>query len=165
MSLEHLDAKAQEILQLYEYPKAAMLPLLWLVQESEGYIALESEVWVAGLVGVGRSQLREVVSFYTMFHDQPVGRREVRICTSLPCLLRGSGRVMERVQEQLGIAPGETTANGEVTLTEVECLCACELSPMGQLDEHFTGPLDDETLDALLRAARGGGIHDIVESM
>jgi NADH-quinone oxidoreductase subunit F len=153
MSLEHLDAKAQEILQLYEYPKAAMLPLLWLVQESEGYIALESEVWVAGLVGVGRSPVREVVSFYTMFHDQPVGRREVRICTSLPCLLRGSGRVMERVQEQLGIAPGETTANGEVTLTEVECLCACELSPMGQLDEHFTGPLDDEALDALLRAA------------
>jgi NADH-quinone oxidoreductase subunit F len=153
MSLEHLDVKAQEILQLYEYPKAAMLPLLWLVQESEGYIALDSEVWVAGHVGVGRSQVREVVSFYTMFHDHPVGRREVRICTSLPCLLRGSGRVMERIQEQLGIAPGETTANGEVTLTEVECLCACELSPMGQLDEHFTGPLDDGALDALLRAA------------
>ena len=67
-----------------------MLPLLWLVQESEGYIALESEVWVAGLVGVGRSQVREVVSFYTMFHDSPQGRHSVRVCTNLSCSLRGA---------------------------------------------------------------------------
>jgi NADH-quinone oxidoreductase subunit F len=153
MTLSGLEDRAQEILRLYEYPKAAMLPVLWLVQEPEGYVALESEAWVAELLGVARSQVREVVSFYNMFHTSPVGRRELRICTSLPCLLRGSGRVMEQVQERLGIAPGETTAGGEVTLTEVECLCACELSPMGQLDEAFVGPLDGEALDSLLQTA------------
>ena len=153
MTLRALEDRAQEILQLYEYPKAAMLPLLWLVQEREGYIALESEAWVAELLGVTRSRVREVVSFYTMFHERPVGRRELRICTSLPCRLRGSGQVLEAVQKRLGIAPGQTTADGALTLTEVECLCACEMSPMGQLDEAFAGPLDDEALDEVLRAA------------
>ena len=153
MSFEHLDAQAREIIALYEFPKAATLPLLWLVQESQGYVSLESEGWVAEHVGVTRTEVREVVSFYTMFHQQPVGRRELKICTSLPCLLRGSGEVLQTVKERFGISPGETSADGAVTLTEVECLCACEMSPMGQLDEDFVGPFDAETLEATMRAA------------
>jgi len=153
MSFEHLDAQAREIIALYEFPKAATLPLLWLVQENQGYVSLESEGWVAEHVGVTRTEVREVVSFYTMFHQQPVGRRELKICTSLPCLLRGSGEVLQTVKERFGISPGETSADGAVTLTEVECLCACEMSPMGQLDEDFVGPFDAETLEATMRAA------------
>ena len=76
MSLSELEGRAGEILQRYEYPKAAMLPLLWLVQETQGYVAPDAEVWVAGVLGVTRSQVREAVSFYNMFHTQPVGRRE-----------------------------------------------------------------------------------------
>ena len=155
MSFEKLEVEAQEIIARYEFPKAAMLPLLWLVQENQGYVSLESESWVAGLLDVSRTEVREAVSFYNMFHTEPVGRRELRICTSLPCLLRGSGQVMREIQEELGISPGETTPDGEVTLTEVECLCACELSPMGQLDEAFVGPLDSETLDTVVKKALG----------
>jgi len=154
MSFEKLEVEAQEIIARYEFPKAAMLPLLWLVQENQGYVSLESESWVAGLLDVSRTEVREAVSFYNMFHTEPVGRRELRICTSLPCLLRGSGQVMREIQEELGISPGETTPDGEVTLTEVECLCACELSPMGQLDEAFVGPLDHyETLETVVQTA------------
>jgi NADH-quinone oxidoreductase subunit F len=153
MSFEHLDAEAREIIALYEFPKAAMLPLLWLVQENQGYVSLESEGWVAQHVGVTRTEVREVVSFYTMFHTQPVGRRELKICTSLPCLLRGSGEVLQTVKDRFGISPGETTPDGLVTLTEVECLCACEMSPMGQLDEDFVGPFDPETLETVMQAA------------
>ena len=105
MSFEHLDAQAREIISLYEFPKAAMLPILWLVQENQGYVSLESEGWVAEHVGVTRTEVREVVSFYTMFHTQPVGRRELKICTSLPCLLRGSGQVMEEVRSTSGSHP------------------------------------------------------------
>jgi NADH-quinone oxidoreductase subunit F len=153
MSLEHLEAKARETVALYEFPKAATLPLLWLVQEDQGYVSLESEAWVAEHVGVRKTEVREVVSFYTMFHTQPVGRRELKICTSLPCLMRGAGEVMQTVKDHYGISPGETTEDGLVTLTEVECLCACEMSPMGQLDEDFVGPFDPETLEATMRAA------------
>ena len=148
-----LEAKARQILQRYEQPKAAMLPLLWLVQENQGYVSQEAEAWVGHILGVARSHVREAVSFYIMFHTKPVGRRELRVCTSLPCLLRGCGDLLGRIQEQLQIRPGETTAGQEVTLTEVECLCACEMSPMAQLDKTFIGPLEGETTDTLLRAS------------
>ena len=153
MTFAKLEPRAAEILQLYEQPKAAMLPMLWLVQEEQGYVSPEAEVWVGEILGVTRSQVREAVSFYNMYHTQPVGRREIRVCTSLPCLLRGSAEVMKQVQERLQVAPGETTPGQEVTLTEVECLCACEMSPMCQLDETFVGPLDEKTLDTVLQAA------------
>ncbi len=147
-----LEAKAQEILQRYEQPRAAMLPLLWLVQETRGYVSPEAEAWVGRTLGVALSHVHEAVTFYYMFHTRPVGRRELRVCTSLPCRLRGAGRVLDRIRESLKIGPGETTAGGEVTLTEVECLCACEMSPMAQLDETFVGPLEGGTIDAVLRA-------------
>jgi NADH-quinone oxidoreductase subunit F len=148
-----LAAKANSILQRYEHPRAATLPLLWLVQENQGYISQEAEAWVGHTLGVARSHVREVVSFYNMFHSNPVGRRELRVCTSLPCLLRGAGNVLDRIKERLKINPGETTPGREVTLTEVECLCACEMSPMAQLDQTFVGPLDGPTLDSVLAAA------------
>ena len=153
MKLSDLEPRVEEILQLYEQPRAGMLPVLWLVQESQGYVSQEAEIWVGRVLGVARSQVREAVSFYNMFHTKPVGRRQLRVCTSLPCLLRGAREVLDQIQDRLKICPGETTQGGEVTLTEVECLCACEMSPMAQLDETFIGPLEGETLDAVLEAA------------
>jgi len=153
MKLSDLQPKAEEILQLYEQPKAAMLPLLWLVQENQGFVSEEAEAWVGRIMDVARSHVREAVSFYTMFHTKPVGRRELRVCTSLPCLLRGAGNVLDQIKERLKICPGETTPGQEVTLTEVECLCACEMAPMAQLDERFVGPLDDATVDTVIRDA------------
>ena len=131
MKLRDLEGQAEEILERYEYPKAAMLPLLWLVQENQGYVSPEAEAWVGRLLGVSISYVREAVSFYNMFHTKPVGRREIRVCTSLPCLLRGAGDLLDRIKENLKISPGETTPDARVTLTEVECLCACEMAPHG----------------------------------
>ncbi len=153
MNLADLEVRAEEILGRYETPKAAMLPLLWLVQENQGYVSREAEAWVGRILGVARSHVREAVSFYHMFHIEPVGARELRVCTSLPCRLRGSGNVLGRIEEKLGIRPGETTPDRKVTLTEVECLCACEMAPMAQLDETFVGPLDEGMLDVVLQAA------------
>ncbi len=149
MSFAHLETRADEIVGLYKYPRAAMLPLLWLVQADQHWISPEAEAWVAGRLEVAISKVREVVSFYNMFHAQPVGRRELRICTSLPCVLRGSGALLEKLEDTLGIKPGETTPDGALTLTKVECLCACEMSPMVQLDERFIGPVDADDAGAL----------------
>jgi NADH-quinone oxidoreductase subunit F len=153
VTLAALEPQAREILQRYDEPRAAMLPLLWLVQESFGCVPPGAELWVGGLVGVAVSHVREVVSFYTMFRTTAAGRRELRVCTSLPCMLRGSDRVLAQLKASLGITPGQTTADGALTLTEVECLCACELAPTGQLDERFVGPLEPGTLDGILRDA------------
>jgi NADH-quinone oxidoreductase subunit F len=154
--LSDLEVEAKEVLGRYEFPKAAMLPLLWLVQQRQGWISGEAEAWVGRLVGVSIAHVREVVSFYNMFHTQPVGRRELRVCTSLPCMLRGAGELLDRIKQDLKIGVGETTPGGEVTLTEVECLCACEMAPMAQLDERFVGPLDGSAVDCVMRDALAG---------
>ncbi len=153
MRLSDLEGQTGEILERYEHPKAAMLPLLWLVQDNQGYVSREAEAWVGRILDVARSHVREAVSFYNMFHTRPVGRRELRVCTSLPCRLRGAREVMDRIQEGLKIHPGETTPGLEVTLTEVECLCACEMSPMAQLDERFVGPLEGGAVEAIIQDA------------
>ena len=153
MTLSELKGPAEEILRQYEYPKAAMLPLLWLVQQHQGYVSQEAEAWVGTQLGVARSHVREAVSFYNMFHTELVGRRELRVCTSLPCLLRGADNLLEQIEGRLGIRPGETTPGGEVLLTEVECLCACEMAPMAQLDERFVGPLEGATIDTIVQDA------------
>ena len=153
MTLKEMEDAAEEILRRYEYPKAAMLPVLWLVQQNQGYISPEAEAWVGHLLGVSIAHVREAVSFYNMFHTQPVGRRELRVCTSLPCRLRGGHDVLERIKDGLKISPGETTPGQEVTLTEVECLCACEMAPMAQLDERFVGPLDGGAVATLIEDA------------
>ena len=154
MKFAELDGQAREILRRYEVPRAAMLPVLWLVQQRHGHIAPEAEAWVSGILGVSPAQVHEVVTFYSMFHTEPVGRRELRVCTSLPCVLRGSDALLDQIEQALGITPGETTPDGEVTLTEVECLGACEMAPMGQLDERYLGPLVGGTLEAALTDAR-----------
>jgi NADH-quinone oxidoreductase subunit F len=153
MKLSDLEGEAIGILRRYEYPKAAMLPLLWLVQENLGYIDGEAEAWVGRVVGVSVAHVREVVSFYHMFHIKPVGRRELRVCTSLPCVLRGAGNLLDRIREELKVEPGETTAAREVTLAEVECLCACEMAPMAQLNERFVGPLEGGAVEMIVQDA------------
>jgi len=153
VTLAELEPQAREIIQRYEEPRAAALPLLWLVQENLGSVSSEAEFWVGLQLGMAVSHVRELVSFYSMFRMKPAGRRELRVCTSLPCLLRGANDVLARIRDQLKISPGETTPDGELTLSEVECLCACELAPMAQLDEQFVGPLEGGTLEALLRGS------------
>jgi NADH-quinone oxidoreductase subunit F len=152
VSLSHLEGEAREILCRYEYPRAAMLPLLWLIQQNLGYICPEAEDWVGSLVGVSIARVREVVSFYNMLHTEPGGRRELRVCTGLPCVLRGAGDLLASLKDSLNIA-GETTPGREVTLTEVECLCGCEIAPMAQLDGRFVGPLEGGAVQNILADA------------
>ena len=153
MNLSDLEGQARELLDRYENPKAAMLPVLWLVQQNQGYISAEAEAWIGRLMGVSVAHVHEVTSFYNMFHSIPVGRRELRVCTSLPCVLHGANDLLDRIKGELKIGPGETTPGREVTLTEVECLCACEMAPMAQLDERFVGPVEGETVDRIIRDA------------
>jgi NADH-quinone oxidoreductase subunit F len=153
VNLAALEPRAREIIKRYDEPRAAMLPLLWLVQADVGHIPPEAERWIGALVGVAVSHVREVVSFYSMFRTRAAGRHELRVCTSLPCMLRGAGEVLAQLEARLHIRPGETTSDGGLTLTEVECLCACEIAPAGQLDEQFIGPLDSGSIEAIARDA------------
>ncbi len=153
MNLQALEPKAAEILVRYEDKRAATLPLLWLVQENHGFIPPEGEQWVADKTNQAVVHVREVVSFYTLYHTQPVGKHHIQVCVSLPCVLRGARKALAQLEERLGIGPGQTTPDGKVTLSTVECLCACESAPMAQVNDRYVGPLTSETMNILLEHA------------
>ena len=144
-----LDKQAAEIIARYEEKRAAMLPLLWLVQEKIGSIPPEGEAWVGEKLDVSIAHVREVVSFYTLYHTKPVGKQHVQVCMSLPCLLKGSAQVLTQMKERFGIGPGQTTPDGTVTLSTVECLCACEAAPAAQINDQYVGPLNPKTLESV----------------
>jgi NADH-quinone oxidoreductase subunit F len=149
-SLEAIREEAEGIVARYEYRQAAMLPVLHLVQSRLGSISSEAEEWVATLLGAAPAHVHEVVTFYTLFHRQPLGRYHVQVCTNISCWLQGSERCLQQLSRRLGIQPGQTTADGRFTLSTVECLCACEQAPVVQLNDAYVGPVSPELIDQLI---------------
>ena len=135
---------------LYPDKQGALLPALRLAQEVFGYVSLEVEEYVAGLFTMSPAHVHEVVTFYTLFFQQPTGRRVVSVCHNLSCHLLGSKSIVEHLTRRLGVEVGETTADGRVTLLTVECLCACEQAPMMQVDDRYEGLLTPEKVDRIL---------------
>jgi len=135
---------------LYPDPRAALLPVLQLAQEAFGFISPDVEEYVAGLFDLSPAHVHEVVTFYTLFFTKPVGRHILSVCRTLSCHLLGAPDVVAYLKERLGIEVGETTKDGMVTLFTVECLCACEMAPMMQVNDRYEGHLTREKIDRIL---------------
>ena len=146
--------EVRRLQSLYPDKRGALLPVLHLAQDTFGYVSLEVEVYVAGLFGLTPAHVHEVVTFYTMFFQQPKGRHVVAVCHNLSCHLLGAKTIIDHLTERLGIEVGETTADGRVTLLSVECLCACEQAPMMQVDDRYEGNLTAGKVDQILRSLR-----------
>ena len=139
---------------LYPDKRAALLPVLQLAQDTFGYISLEAEEYVARLFDLSPAHVHEVVTFYTLFFREPKGLHVVSVCHNLTCHLLGAPRVLAHLKEKLGVDVGGTTKDGRVTLLSVECLCACEMAPMMQVDDRYEGPLTPERVDRILDGLR-----------
>ena len=148
--LKKLDAEAAIILAKYDKKNAAVLPLLHLAQDKMGFVTPEAEAWVSRWTEVPVVHVHEVVTFYSMYHQKPVGKHHIRFCTTTSCMLMGGEKVLEHLKKKLGINNGETTPDGKVSLEEAECLCACEVAPMMQVDDKYHGPLTEEKVDKIL---------------
>lgn len=141
----------EQLLECYPRKRAAMLPTLHLAQEQNGHISPEVEAYVAELLEVPVVDVHEVLSFYTLFSDKPMGRHHIRVCCSLSCWIRGSDSVGKALLEKLGIEDGEMTEDGRVSWETVpDCLGACEIAPMMQVDGYFEGNLTEETIDRIV---------------
>jgi NADH-quinone oxidoreductase E subunit len=148
-------ARFERILERYPRKRAAMLPTLHLAQEQLGYISPEVEEYVAGLLEVPIVDVREVLSFYTLFFQKPMGRSHIRVCASLSCWIRGGDEVTAHLRELLGIEEGEVSEDGSLSWEVVpDCLGACEMAPMMQVDGRFEGNLTRERIDGILRNNR-----------
>ena len=147
-------AEVRRLQSLYPDRRGALLPVLHMAQDTFGYVSLEVEEYVAGLFGLSAAHVHEVVTFYTLFFQQPKGRHVVAVCHNLSCHLAGAPEILAHVKARLGIEPGETTEDGRITFQAVECLCACEAAPMAQIDDRYELNLTREKVDQLLEALR-----------
>ena len=151
--VEELRARIDAVCASYPERRGGLLPALHLVQERTGWISRDVALEVAEIFDIRPNEVMEVVSFYNMFRAKPEGRHHVYVCTNLPCSLRGARTLLERLEAHLGVAAGETTPDGRITLGHEECLGACGYAPMLRVHATYHENLDlaraKEILDAL----------------
>jgi NADH-quinone oxidoreductase subunit E len=145
-------AEVRRLQSLYPDRRGALLPALHLAQDVFGHVSPEVEEYVGTLFDLSPAHVHEVVTFYTLFFQRARGRHVVAVCHNLSCHLAGARGIIERLRARLGIEPGETTEDGRVTFLTVECLCACEMAPMLQVDDRYEGNLTPEKVDRLVDA-------------
>lgn len=151
-----LAAEAEKLIERYPpgRSRSALVPLLHLVQERDGYVTEKGMNEVAEILEITSAQVRSVATFYTMFHFKPKGRHVISMCQNIACSLNGAEKLIDSLEEHLGIKCGETTGDGQFTLERVECLAACDLAPMLQIDyQAMHGPLSGDAAVALLESA------------
>ena len=147
------DEKTAKIFQRYppERKSAALIPALHVAQELHGWLKPEAMDYVAEQVGVPATRVREVVTFYTMFHLKPVGKKHIQVCVNLACWLRGSDKLVEKCRSAIGEVQNQPTADGKLSWCEVECLASCTMAPAAMINDKYVEPLTPEKLDAELR--------------
>lgn len=144
------EREMHDIFSRYPNKQAACIPLLHLCQEQHGWVSDEVIAFVAQACEVSAAHVKGVVTFYSLFNQQPVGRHQVWVCRTLSCALRGAGDILRHCEHRLGIREGETTADGAVTLRTAECLAACGQAPVMQVDKTYHENLTIEKVDAIL---------------
>jgi NADH-quinone oxidoreductase E subunit len=147
----------QEIAAGYPDSRSATLPALRIAQERHGgWLPAQAFVEVADALGLTPAYCQAVASFYDMFHLEPVGRHLVEVCTNLSCGLVGAQHVLEAFERELGVAPGETTEDGEVTLRTIECAGGCGWGTVVAVDHRYREPVRPDEVPAIVEELRGG---------
>lgn len=153
------DKTKQEILELqkkYPQKRSALIPSLHLAQNEVGYLPRDIQDEVAKLFGLEPNEVNSVVSFYEMFHEEPVGKHILHVCKNVSCMLRGADGIISSLCSKLKVEPHEISPDGEFTIIPSECLGACDLAPMMIVDEKVIGPVQEKDLDKILEEAKRG---------
>lgn len=155
---------ALEIISHYPRPKSALIPLLHLAQEQNGYVTREAMVHLGELVGVTSAEVYGTASFYEMFRFEPVGKYLVNICGTMSCALMGAGKLMHHAEAKLGIKAGATTADGMFTLAHAECQAACTEAPTLQVNYRFRYKVTNDDFDTLIDDLKSGKLSNEIPS-
>ncbi|MGC8641999.1 MAG: NAD(P)H-dependent oxidoreductase subunit E [Isosphaeraceae bacterium] len=154
---EPLREKIRALFPRYPSKRAVTLPALHLVQEHLRCVPLQAMAEIAELLEITPAEVHDTMSFYGFFPQAPVGEVRVWICRSLSCMLRGGDELLEHACHRLQIEPGETTADGKLTVEYAECLGLCDMAPAALADDgRVFGPLDEASVDAMLEELKRG---------
>ena len=149
---------AKEILARYppDRSRSAVMPLLRLAQERDGWVTPEAIAEIGDILGLSSAEVLAVASFYSMYHLKPKGRHVISVCHNLTCNLMGAERVIEHLEDTLGVdSEGHTTADGAFTLERAECLAACDAAPCLQIDyDTLHAKVTPESVESLVEELR-----------
>ena len=148
--------RAHETIGKYPRPKSAVIPLLHLAQEQNGWITNEAMTQIAELTGVSAAEVLGTGSFYEMFKFHPVGKYLINICTNISCQLLGAEELLHHAESSLGISDGETTEDGLFTLEDVECIAACTEAPCFTVNYRYFHRANEHVLDEVVADLRSG---------
>ena len=146
------EARIDALIAKYPRKRSAMLPILHAVQNEQGKISEEAIQYVAERLDANPIEVYEVVTFYTMFFTEQIGKYHIQLCRTLSCMLCGFEDVLEHLEKKLGIKPGQVTPDGKFRLSEVECLGSCSTAPAMQLNFDYHEELTPEKVDEILKA-------------
>jgi len=146
--------KIEKLRAQYPTSQAALLPVLWIAQEQEGWISEEMMREIGKLLNLPYGHILGVVSFYTMYHAEPQGKYHIEVCTNISCLLRGSDGILQAVERHCGAKPGQTSPDGKWSVSEVECMGACGGAPMLAIGEEYHENLTPESTAKLLASLK-----------
>src|ERR687892_26668 len=147
-----VEAEIDRHLEKYPVMRSAILPLMFIVQRERGYLDPPGVAYLAKRLKLRITDIWEVATFYSMLHTEPVGKYHIQVCRTLSCKIMGADKITRYCADKLGINPGETTADGRFTLSEVECLGSCGTAPMFQINFDYHENLTPEKIDQVLNA-------------
>ena len=146
--------KAKELLKIYpaNYKESSIMPLLSMAQaQNEGWVPKKAIEYISDFIGVPEIKVLELATFYSMYNLSPVGKFHIEVCTTTPCMLRGSDSMLNLCKKKLGIEIGETTKDNLFSLGKVECLGACVNAPVVKINENYYEDLDLQSFNQLIK--------------
>ena len=155
-------AIAQEIIGRYPVKRSALIPLIHLAQEQDGYVAEDAMEHIAELIGCTPAEVYGTGSFYEMFKFHPVGKYVVGVCTNISCMLDGGYELLAHAEEKLGIRTGGTTQDGLFTLEDMECIAACTEAPCMLVNYRYFHKVSNAGFDQVVEDLRAGRLSETV---
>ena len=150
MISEQAKQRMRDLAARYPVARSAVMPALYIAQQEEGYITQAALEAVAQAIGMTVDDIESVATFYTMYYQQPPGKKVIKVCTSISCYLRSCDALVDHLEQRLGIKRGETTADGNYTLMTAECLASCGTAPVIQVNDEFVENVTLDMADALI---------------
>lgn len=153
---EDKQERLREILERYPSygRRSAIMPLLWEVQRAERHIGEARVQEIAEILGLHATEVKGVMSFYSTYHGEPVGRYHLQVCCTLSCSLAGADEMTDWLVEELDLVPGETDAEGRFSLQKVECLGSCTTAPVVQVNDTYYERVTRSRCRQLIEALR-----------
>jgi NADH-quinone oxidoreductase subunit E len=153
--VSELVAEIQKVAKRYPDPRSAILPALRLAQDEHGWLSREAFEQVGEALDLTPAYCMSVASFYDMFNLEPAGAHTIEVCTNVCCGLVNAQAVLEAFERELGVAPGETTGDGEITLRAVECLGGCSTPTIVAVDHRYRQSVTPEDVPVIVEELRG----------